>query len=188
MIVKNVFGNVYKGTIGKQLTASTWKGRNYLKKYFEPAQPRTTRQVTQRGYFTAGVAVWQSFTATQKTAYAWMERYLKKNISSFNMMLSSYVDIAVAGTGWSDPEDGSVHCETSAPVDIEGAHIVIKKQGQSVVYGDGYTEADGDFDLAMPVEDQNYDVYVTHPLYVDASELDKTAAEVIALDIELTAV
>lgn len=188
MIVENVFGNRYKGSIGKQLTASTWKGRNYLKRYFKPAQPRTTRQVAQRAFFTAAVAAWQAFTATQKTAYAWMERYLKKNISSFNMMLSSHVDIAVAGAGYTAPEDGSVHCETAAPVDIEGVHVIIKKQGQSVIYGDGYTDASGDFLMAIAVEDQNYDVYLTHPDYVPASELDKTAAQVIALDVELTAV
>lgn len=188
MIVENVFGNRYKGSIGKQLTASTWKGRNYLKRYFKPAQPRTTRQVTQRSIFTASVAAWQAFTATQKVAYAWMERYLKKNISSFNMMISSRTNIIVAGDAYTAPSDGSVHCETSAPVDIEGAHIVIKKTGQSVIYGDGYTEADGDFDLGIAEEDENYDVYVTHPDYVSASELNKTAAEVVALDIELTAV
>lgn len=188
MKVTNVFGNVYKGTIGKLLTASTWKGRNYIKKWFSPAQPRTTRQVTQRGYFTAGVGVWQSFTATQKIAYAWMERYLKLNISNFNMMIKSYVDIAVAASGWSDPEDGMVHVESTVPVDIEGAHVVIKKQGQSVTYGDGYTAADGDFDMAIAVEDQNYDVYISAAGFVSAEELDKTAAQVIALSVQLTAV
>ena len=188
MIVENVFGNRYKGSIGKQLTASTWKGRNYLKRYFKPAQPQTTRQVTQRGYFTASVAAWQAFTATQKLAYAWMERYLKKNISAFNMMLSSRINIVGAGDAYTAPSDGQIHAETVAPVDLENVHIIVRKAGQSVIYADGYTEADGDWDMAISEEDENYDVYYSLVGYVDAVDLDKTAAQVVALSKQLVAV
>jgi hypothetical protein len=189
MIVENVFGNRYTGSVGKQLTAATWKGRNYLKRYFKPAQPRTARQVGQRSTFTAGVTAWQGLTATQKLAYSWMERYLKKNISSFNMMLSKYIEIINAGESYVAPSDGAVACEDSVTTNpIEGAKIVIKKTGQAVTYGDGYTEADGEFDLGIPAEDQNYDVYASASGYVSQVETNKTAAEVVALTFQLVAV
>ena len=189
MKVENVFGNRYSGSVGKQLTAATWKGRNYVKRYFKPAQPRTSRQVAQRATFTAGVTKWQTFTATQKRAYSWMERYLKKAVSNFNMMLSSYINIIVGGAAYSDPEDGAVHVQDSVTTnDIEGAHVVIKKAGQSVQYGDGYTEADGDFDLGVAVEDQNYDVTVSAAGYTTQTQSDKTAAQVVALTVNLVEV
>ena len=51
------------GTIYKTLTASIWKGRNYIRGYFRPTNPNTEAQQTQRGLMADAVAAWQALVA-----------------------------------------------------------------------------------------------------------------------------
>ena len=51
------------GTIYKTLTASIWKGRNYIRGYAIPSNPQTTAQVAQREKFAVAVAAWQALPA-----------------------------------------------------------------------------------------------------------------------------
>jgi len=48
------------GTIYKTLTASIWKGRNYIRGYFRPTNPNTPAQQAQRTLMAAAVAAWQA--------------------------------------------------------------------------------------------------------------------------------
>ena len=48
------------GTIFNTLTASIWKGRNYIRGYAIPSNPNTTAQQTQRTAFAAAVTGWQA--------------------------------------------------------------------------------------------------------------------------------
>lgn len=52
------------GTIYKALTASIWKGRNYIRGYFIPNNPNTAAQQTQRTLMQSAVSGWQALTAT----------------------------------------------------------------------------------------------------------------------------
>ncbi len=51
------------GTIYNALTASIWKGRNYIRGYFIPANPNTPAQQTQRTLMAAAVSGWQGLPA-----------------------------------------------------------------------------------------------------------------------------
>lgn len=51
------------GTIYKALTASIWKGRNYIRGYFVPTNPNTVAQQAQRTLMASAVAAWQGLTA-----------------------------------------------------------------------------------------------------------------------------
>lgn len=51
------------GTIYKSLTASIWKGRNYIRGYFIPANPNTAGQQAQRALMSSAVSGWQGLTA-----------------------------------------------------------------------------------------------------------------------------
>jgi len=50
------------GTIYKMLTASIWKGRNYMRGYFVPGNPNTVAQQAQRALMAAAVSGWQGLT------------------------------------------------------------------------------------------------------------------------------
>ncbi len=51
------------GTIYGALTASIWKGRNYIRAYRVPTNPSSADQVTHRALFAAGVLEWQGLDA-----------------------------------------------------------------------------------------------------------------------------
>lgn len=53
------------GTIYNVLTASIWKGRNYIRGYVVPSNPNTTAQQAQRALMTAAVAGWQALEAVK---------------------------------------------------------------------------------------------------------------------------
>lgn len=56
------------GTIYKTLTASIWKGRNYIRGYFIPANPNTVAQQAQRTLMASAVSGWQGLTDTMPTS------------------------------------------------------------------------------------------------------------------------
>ena len=51
-----LFGFGASGKLGNALVYFGWKGLNVVREYVIPANPRTTAQVTQRGYLTGAVA------------------------------------------------------------------------------------------------------------------------------------
>ena len=51
------------GTIYGTLTASIWKGRNYIRGHFIPANPNTPAQQAQRLLMKNAVSTWQGLTA-----------------------------------------------------------------------------------------------------------------------------
>lgn len=49
------------GSIAKTLTASIWKGRNYIKGFSVPTYTNTAAQAAARALFAAAVAAWHGF-------------------------------------------------------------------------------------------------------------------------------
>lgn len=58
------------GTIGKAMTFSKWKGRNYLRKSSTPANPRTGLQVGVRAMFKFLTENWSALSIADKATYA----------------------------------------------------------------------------------------------------------------------
>lgn len=52
------------GTIYNALTASIWKGRNYIRGYFRPTNPKSPDQFAQRTLLAAAVLAWQNLVQT----------------------------------------------------------------------------------------------------------------------------
>jgi len=171
-------GNRYSGTVGKQVTAASWKGRGYLKKYTKPSNPNTVNQQRVRGYFAAAVAAWKALTAAQKSAYGDKARADKTSVSGFNTMVSSYVKILEAGDAYTAPSEGTItvkDSDTGNP--IEGATILTRKQGQSTDYQQKTTDALGQDTAALCEEDENYDMFFIAPGYTTYSTTNQTAAD-----------
>jgi len=89
------------GTIFQTLTASIWKGRNYIRGYTIPTNPNTAAQQTQRTLMAAAVAAWQALVAVTPASGAgndetykdkWNEaaRDVYPPISGFNYYIMQY--------------------------------------------------------------------------------------------------
>jgi len=73
------------GTIGKSITFSKWKGRNYVRKRVKPANPRSGLQVGIRASVKFMAQRYATLTATNKTN--WKALYKTLKITPLNSMI-----------------------------------------------------------------------------------------------------
>lgn len=93
------------GKIADALVYFPWKGLNAVRQYIIPSNPKSTGQVTQRGYLTDAVAAihafqaraTQTFKATDVGAYALWASVVKAATTWFNQAVKNFVDQLVAG-------------------------------------------------------------------------------------------
>ncbi len=103
--ITNIFGDVYSGQAGKAGVFAKWKGRQYRRKYVIPANPKTTMQMTVRGYFTNAVAAWHTYHSIQRLVYSYLATGLV--MSGFNLLVSRWQKKATqALTLPLDPKEG----------------------------------------------------------------------------------
>jgi len=83
-----------KGTVAKTLTASSWKGRDYMKQRFVPNNPKSSRQVARRASMADGVSKWRFrsdlISAANKTL--WASYGDKHQVSGFNRFMKFYLE------------------------------------------------------------------------------------------------
>ncbi len=90
------------GTIFSTLTASIWKGRNYIRGHFIPSNPNTAAQQVQRALLAAAVSTWQGLTAVTPASGALGDEFYKDKwnvaardvyppISGFNYYTMQYL-------------------------------------------------------------------------------------------------
>lgn len=79
------------GTFGGLLTASIWKGRNYIRQHVKPTTSQQAQNVAARAAFAAAVLSWQGeYTATQD-AWKLAAGDVYPPISGFNYYVSQYI-------------------------------------------------------------------------------------------------
>jgi hypothetical protein len=90
------------GTIYNVLTASIWKGRNYIRGYFVPTNPNTAAQQAQRTLMANAVTGWQGLTPVTPASGALGDEMYKDKwdvaardvyppISGFNYYVMQYL-------------------------------------------------------------------------------------------------
>lgn len=86
------------GQIAKSLVFATWKGIADVRQYVIPANPRSTDQVTQRGYLTAAVAAWHAFTRNVYDAAAFniLASLEASAMSGFNIFCKLWIAVLKA--------------------------------------------------------------------------------------------
>jgi len=95
------------GTIYKALTASIWKGRNYIRGYFIPTYRNTELQQAQRALMKAAVSAWQGLADERPVSPPLADEYYKDRwdiaarevyppISGFNYYTMQYLLQGVA--------------------------------------------------------------------------------------------
>lgn len=80
------------GQVGKAIVYSKWKGRNYVREYVTPANPRTLPQQFQRGIMTALVAWWQYIKTQAGLETSWTTLASAGNYSTFNAYTKANLD------------------------------------------------------------------------------------------------
>jgi hypothetical protein len=90
------------GSIGKALTAATWKGIAYMREWFKPQNPNTEQQQWIRGIFVHAVDGWQGLDAAGKTLWDVAVLTIGKTMSGFNFYMSEYIDDMKVGDTPSD--------------------------------------------------------------------------------------
>ena len=119
------------GSIYNTLTASIWKGRNYIRGWFRPSNPKTAAQFTQRSLLAAAVLAWQGLTAVTPVSDPladelykdkWNEaaREVYPPISGFNYYVMQYCLTGSAPTIPAVAPQGtkSIHGSSSYGLDI----------------------------------------------------------------------
>lgn len=81
------------GTIAKTLTAAKWKGQNYIRQWFRPANPQTAGQMYTRGTMANAVTEWQAKTDPQKAEYDVLAQ--GTGMSGFNLYVQEYMKLYV---------------------------------------------------------------------------------------------
>ena len=87
MRIRNVFGTRFSGTLGKELVASSWKGKEYLREYVIPEDPKTVLQLEHRQIWREAVAAWHALPDEERAGY---DRNAM-GMSGFNAFIGRYV-------------------------------------------------------------------------------------------------
>lgn len=67
--ISNVFGTRFSGRIGRSMIASSWKGREYVKSYVKPRNPRSKAQQEHRNRIVWAVRMWRQLSDKQQHLY-----------------------------------------------------------------------------------------------------------------------
>ena len=78
MKLKNLIGNEYSGTIGKSVTVCTRYGKQYIRKWVNPKDPKTPLQMKQREKYARANEIWKEMTpdeiqrTSQRSGEEWL--------------------------------------------------------------------------------------------------------------------
>lgn len=78
------------GSLADTITFANWKGRDYVREYFVPANPNSATQVNVRTAWTLLVAKWQSLSAPEILGWDTYAEAFK--MSGFNKFVSRGMD------------------------------------------------------------------------------------------------
>ena len=87
MKIRNIFGNRYKGALGKDMVAASWKGHDYIREYAAPSNPKSEQQTKQRAIFNRAVQAWKKLSLRQREFY----NRIADGMTGFNVFVGRYV-------------------------------------------------------------------------------------------------
>lgn len=74
------------GKLANAVVFSKWKGRNYIRSWVKPANPKAAGQVAVRSMFKFLSQIWDGLSAANKAT--WDDRAAQKVVSNFNAFMS----------------------------------------------------------------------------------------------------
>ncbi|MBI5001506.1 MAG: carboxypeptidase regulatory-like domain-containing protein [Euryarchaeota archaeon] len=159
MKVKNIFGNEYSGTIGNKLTASRWKGIEYLRKHAQPHNPNSPLQENVRNLFTEAVAQWRMLTPEQKAFY---DR-IAVGMSGYNVFVKRYIEAMRFGLPFEPPIMRELTVVDDEGYTLAEALVAVTRGNKDVFRG--MTDENGVVRFAISRYDGPYDLEVSGPNY-----------------------
>jgi len=93
-----LFGFSASGKLADSLVYMKWKGLKTVRSYVIPANPKSTDQITQRGYMTSALTAWHAAAWNEADLTAW-DRYagtLAKIMSGFNAFVKKNMEALIA--------------------------------------------------------------------------------------------
>jgi len=93
MRLRNIIGNRYSGTIGKDTVASSWMGIRYLREYKVPADPKSELQLRHRAMFAKAVETWHALDPRQRELYD----KAAVRMTGYNLFIREYIAAARDG-------------------------------------------------------------------------------------------
>lgn len=91
-----IFSDI-RNKLGENVVFSMWKGRQYMRSYTKPANPKTVAQTANRLHMAAVVAWWQANVATNDHYVTmWNAAALSDLISGFNLFTKTMRGVVIA--------------------------------------------------------------------------------------------
>jgi len=113
------------GQIGRAFVYFPWKGIKCVREYIVPANPNTSGQQTQRGFFRDAVDDYHATGYNALDLVAWRKRagQSSKPLTYFNSVVKEYVDALVKGWAWDSLSQAVISgvLATAFDVDIDCA-------------------------------------------------------------------
>lgn len=134
--IRNIFGTKFRGALGKEMVASTWKGHDYIREYVTPGGEPSDLQLEQREFFSRSVTAWQALSPRQQEFY---ER-IANGMSGYNLFIGRAVPTLRAGKDLEVPIPLQYGTEDGKPV-VDGWLIVRRSGG--AVFLDSLKDAKG---------------------------------------------
>ncbi len=128
-----------RGKIADTLVYLGWKGLKTVRQYVIPANPNTTAQQTQRGYFSDAIDAWQEaeFSSDDVTAWNLLAQARKAVASGFNMFVQAFVNAKVSGKAFTVLSNVSVASITASGATISAS--ISSDKSTKIYYGTSIT-------------------------------------------------
>ena len=126
MRIRNVFGNRYKGALGKDMVAASWKGHDYIREYVTPANPKSEQQTKQRAIFNQAVQSWKRLSPRQKEFY----NRVADGVSGFNVYVGRY--IAAVRSSYTPEEPIVMAWNTEDGNPIADAWLIVRHSNRQI--------------------------------------------------------
>lgn len=80
------------GTMDSSITASIWKGQQYMRRWYRPTNPKSTLQTAQRTKMANAVKAYQALYDVTQEAWNVAAREVYPPISGFNYYVQQYIN------------------------------------------------------------------------------------------------
>ncbi len=147
--IRNIFGNVYKGQIGKSLVAESWHGHDYIRAYRKPRASDSPLLAEERHIYGEAVGAWNSLCDRQKELY----RRLAEAMSGYNLFVQRYIDTVRAGKNPEVPIPRTYVTADGQPV--PGGDLIVRTRDRTL-FTDGLDDGRGE--VALTAFDAPYTI------------------------------
>lgn len=147
MRIKNIIGNVYRGAIGKSVIASSWRGKDYIKAYAVPANPRSEAQTKVRTAFKEALEAWRYLSPRQKEFY----NKIAEDMSGYNVFVGRYIKAVNDGQEPEFPIE--MQWTTEGSISVDRGWLIVRRHS-SEIFVDSLKDARGE--VALTPSDAPY--------------------------------